>query len=241
MPHSIAFIALFIASATAILTVVNPAQAFSVKFTKIADPASTYPDNSMLGVVADAAQTDTLSAFTTGDTVYVKRNGQTIPIVSPDKLKPFGYTKFFSYRGLSASGDRVAVGTFGQSANDPQETGLYVWRNGTLKEVAKNGSKALNSGSTVDSISNVSISGNNVAFTDQRRSPRVRSLYVSLNGKLYLVQGAGARGFGPMLDGRGTGVSAVTIGPNSLKGNSINFRADFFGAPSAVYRADLTP
>jgi hypothetical protein len=44
--------------------------------------------------------------------------------------------------GLSASGDRVAVGTFGQSAgqsaNDLQETGLYVWRNGTLKEVAKN-------------------------------------------------------------------------------------------------------
>jgi hypothetical protein len=232
-------IPLTLASAAALFTAVSPAHAFSVTFTKLAEPAAAYPDNSMLGTVATSATTRKLKAFTTGDTVNVQRNGQVTAIVNPEKLKAFGFTTFFGYRGVAASADRVAVGVFGQSANDPQQTGLYVWRNGILKEVAKNGSQPLNGGSTVDGIANVSISGPNVAFTDTRRSPIVTSLFINLNGKLYLVQAGGARGGGPPLDGKA--VQRLAIGPKSLQGTSIVFRAQFFDGSDAVYRADVTP
>jgi hypothetical protein len=232
-------ISLLMASATALITSLGSAQAFSVKFTKLAEPASAYPENNLLGTVATSDTTRKLKAFTTGDTVNVERNGQVTPAVTPDLLKAFGFVSFNNYCGLSASADRVAVCVFGKSAAAPLETGVYLWRNGALTEVAKNGSQALNGGSRVDIIANVSVSGPNVAFTDQRRSPQVTSLYVSLGGKLYLVQAGGARGGGPPLDGKA--VSRLAIGPNSLKGNSIVFRAEFFGGSSAVYRADVTP
>jgi hypothetical protein len=107
-----------------------------------------------------------------------------------------------------------------------------------LKEIAKNGPKPLNGGNA-GIISNVSINGNNVAFTDTKRSPVVTALYVSLGGQLYSVQSAGARGGGLKLDGKV--IQSLVIGPHSLKGNSIIFRARFSDTDSAVYRADLTP